>query len=218
MPNWEKFQLSLHQSPRDIKEGLYRGSAIQPISLDPPLGSLGKQDLTVQERLPGLPDNSVTTTMQHRAKKGRTRSSWKVSRKVWPNWGHEGFSEDGIPGLRHKNKDSVATEDGELHPCGHLRKESEAFGNQGTQQSLSTPPLPGHVIPLPQFLHRHRRAAERICGDNGWKTLTTRSQAVPKHGGLQLSLLPTQLTGGQRIPGGQIPKLRLDWTIILPHD
>ena len=116
MPNWEKFQLSLHQSPRDIKEGLYRGSAIQPISLDPPLGRLGKQDLTVKERLPGLPDNSVTTTMQHRAKKGKTRSSWKVSWKVWPDWGHEGFSEDGIPGSRHKNEDRVATEDGECIP------------------------------------------------------------------------------------------------------
>lgn len=43
-------------------------------------------------------------------------------------------------------------------------------------------------------------------------------QALPKHGGLQLSLSPTPLTGGQRIPGGRISKLRLSWIIILPHD
>lgn len=44
MPNWENFQLSLHQSLGDIKEGLYRGSSIQPTSLDPLSGRLGEQD------------------------------------------------------------------------------------------------------------------------------------------------------------------------------
>lgn len=47
---------------------------------------------------------------------------------------------------------------------------------------------------------------------------SVQGQALPTHGGLQLSLSPSPLPAGQRIPGGQIFKLRLSQSIIVPQD
>lgn len=47
---------------------------------------------------------------------------------------------------------------------------------------------------------------------------SVQGQALPTHGGLQLSLSPSPLPAGQRILGGQIFKLRLSQSIIVPQD
>lgn len=110
MPNGEKFQLSLRQSPEDSKQGLHRSSSIQPKSQRHPRGRQVNKTLTVQERLRGPPDNSMMPTMQHRAKmagQGTRNVSWKVQL----NWRHKGFPEHGTLEPRHKDEGGVATED-----------------------------------------------------------------------------------------------------------
>lgn len=93
--SWGKALTVLPPVTGDSKEGVHRGSSIQPKSLSCPHGRKVNKTLTVQERLLGLPDNSMQAPPppSSTGQAGRTRLSGNVSWKLWLNWGHKSFPE-----------------------------------------------------------------------------------------------------------------------------
>ena len=117
--NWETFQPSFHWSLKEARRAS-RGWCIQP-----PRADKVNNTLTTQERLLGLPDDSVTTQGQA----GRTRRSGKLLQRYGPTGVTQGSQ---TLELRPKNKQHVAVEDQDVSRPRSQRRKNTGFGSRGS--------------------------------------------------------------------------------------